>query len=79
MNNNEALDWIAGVFEMPAGRLSPDTARHEVPTWDSLGTLTLIAALDELNIQVDEQELEAMAKIDDVFAVLRRHGALAEA
>jgi acyl carrier protein len=79
MNTQEALNWIAEVFEEPAGRITAATERKAIPGWDSLGTLSLIAALDEkFDIHVDEQEIEAMAKVEDVFAVLRRHGALAE-
>lgn len=80
MNAQEALSWIAEIFEEPAGRIAASTARSSIPGWDSLGTLSLIAALDEkFDIHVDEQEIETMAKVDDIFVVLRRHGALAEA
>lgn len=80
MNTQDALSWIAEIFEEPAGRISTTTARASIPGWDSLGTLSLIAALDEkFDIHIDEQEIEKMAKVEDIFAVLRRHGALAEA
>lgn len=80
MNTQDALSWIAEIFEEPASRISAATERKDVPGWDSLGTLSLIAALDEkLDIHLDEQEIEAMARVEDIFAVLRRHGALAEA
>ena len=80
MKAAEALNWIAEIFEEPAGRITASTARASIAGWDSLGTLSLIAALDEkFDIHVDEQEIENMAKVDDIFAVLRRHGALAEA
>jgi acyl carrier protein len=80
MNTQEALNWIAEVFEEPAGRIAATTERKAIPGWDSLGTLSLIAALDEkFDIHVDEQEIEAMAKVEDIFAVLRRHGALTDA
>ncbi len=79
MNAVEALNWISEIFEEPAGRITVSTARTSIAGWDSLGTLSLIAALDEkFDIHIDEQEIENMAKVDDIFAVLRRHGALAE-
>jgi acyl carrier protein len=79
MNLQEALSWISEIFEEPAGRITARTSRAEVPGWDSLGTLSLIAALDEkFNVQLDEQEIEAMTSVEDIFVVLRRHGALAE-
>ncbi len=80
MTLNEALTWIAEVFEEPAGRIVRDTKRSEIPGWDSLGTLSLIAGLDErFDIQLSEQDIEALKGVADLLALLRRHGALAEA
>jgi acyl carrier protein len=80
MNQHQALQWIAEVFEEPAARVAAETERKDIAGWDSLGTLSLIAALDEkFDIQLDEQEIEAMARVEDILAVLRRAGALAEA
>ena len=78
MNTQDALSWITEVFEEPAGRIDVTTERTAIPGWDSLGTLSLIAALDEkFDIHIDEKEIESMAKVDDILAVLRRNGALA--
>jgi acyl carrier protein len=80
MNLQNALAWIAEIFEEPAGRINAQTARDAIPGWDSLGTLSLIAGLDEkFDIHLGEKEIEAMAKVDDILAVLRRQGALADA
>lgn len=79
MNTKDALSWIAEIFEEPADRIGAATERVTIPGWDSLGTLSLIAGLDEkFDIHLDEKEIEAMAKVDDILAVLRRQGALAE-
>ena len=80
MNTQDALRWIAEIFEEPAGRIDTATDRSAIAGWDSLGTLSLIAALDEkFDIHLDEKEIEAMAKVEDILAVLRRQGALAQA
>jgi acyl carrier protein len=80
MNTQDVIAWIAEVFEEPAGRITTTTARKDIASWDSLGTLSLIAALDEkFDIHLDENEIDAMASVEDIFAVLRRHGQLAEA
>ena len=51
--------------------------RNEIPGWDSLGTLSLIAALDErFDIHLSEQDIEGMQNVNDIFEILRRHGAL---
>ncbi|WP_280153988.1 acyl carrier protein [Piscinibacter sp. XHJ-5] len=77
MNLQDALAWISEVFEESPGRIAASTLRKEIPGWDSLGTLSLIAALDErFDIHLSEQDIEALQSVNDVFDVLRRHGAL---
>ena len=74
---DDALAWIAEVFEEAPGRIGAQTARTDIPGWDSLGTLSLIAALDErFDIHLSEQDIEGMQSVDDILAILRRHGAL---
>ena len=77
MNSQEALDWIAETFEEPPGRIGAGTLREEIPGWDSLGTLSLIAALDErFDIHLSEQDIESLQSVKDIFELLRRHDAL---
>jgi acyl carrier protein len=80
MNTQEALAWIAEVFEERPGRIVAATLRKDVPGWDSLGTLTLIAGLDErFDIQLSEQDIEALQSVTDLLDLLRRHAALQDA
>lgn len=77
MNIEQALEWIAEVFEESPGRIVTTTLRKEIPGWDSLGTLSLIAALDErFDIHLSEQDIEGMQGVGDLFEILRRQGAL---
>ncbi|MFL6661580.1 MAG: acyl carrier protein [Rhizobacter sp.] len=77
MNAQDALTWISEVFEESPGRIQAATPRSEIPGWDSLGTLSLIAALDErFDIHLSEQDIEGMESVNDIFEILRRHGAL---
>jgi acyl carrier protein len=77
LNTRDALNWIAEVFEEPAGSVSADTPRENIVGWDSLGTLTLIAALDErFDIHLSEKEIDAMKRVSDVLEILRRNGKL---
>jgi len=77
MNSQEALDWISETFEEPRGRLGLATMREQIPGWDSLGTLSLIAALDErFDIHLSEQDIEALKSVRDILEILRRHDAL---
>ena len=77
MNTQEAVSWIAEIFEEPPERVASDTPREEIPGWDSLGVLTLMAALDErFNIQLSEEEMDGMEHVSDILAILRRDGAV---
>jgi acyl carrier protein len=77
MKEKEALAWIAEVFEEPPERITAETMRKEIPGWDSLGTLVLIAALDErADIHLTEKDIDAMQRVSDILAILRRNGKL---
>ena len=77
MTQNDALHWIAELFEESPDNIRSDTPRDGVPTWDSLGVLTLMAALSErFDITVETDELDGMKTVDDILAVLRRAGKL---
>ena len=77
MSQDEALQWIAELFEETVDNIQPQTAREAIPSWDSLGTLTLMAGLNErFDITVSADELVSMKRVDDILTVLRRHGAL---
>lgn len=80
METQDALHWIAEVFEESPGRIDAGTLREQIPGWDSLGTLSLIAGLDErFDIQLSEQDIEALKSVADLLELLRRHGALVAA
>jgi acyl carrier protein len=77
MTRDEALAWLAQVFEEPAGNVRPDTPRDEIVGWDSLGVLTLMADLDEkFNLQLSENESKDMKSIKDLLAFLEKNGAV---
>jgi acyl carrier protein len=77
MTHEEALGWIAELFEESAQNVEPQTSLEAIPTWDSLGVLTLIAGLSErFDLTVEVDELSSMTKVDDILAVLRRAGKL---
>jgi acyl carrier protein len=77
MKEKEALAWIAEVFEEPAERIRADTSRKDIVGWDSLGTLVLIAALDErADIHLTEKDIDGMQRVGDILEILRRNGKL---
>lgn len=75
MKEKEALAWIAEAFEEPPERITAETLRKEILGWDSLGTLVLIAALDEkVDIHLTEKDIDGMQSVSDILAILRRNG-----
>jgi acyl carrier protein len=77
MTREDAIKWIADIFEEPAERMTPDTPRSEITAWDSLGVLTLMARFDEdLSILLSEAELQEFHNIGDVLEAMKRHGKL---
>lgn len=74
MNVEETLTWLAEVFQEPGGYITAETARSEIPGWDSLGVLSLIAAFDErFDIHLSQRDIERMQCVNDILDVLRRH------
>ena len=77
MTQKEAINWIAGMFNESAESLNPDTPRDDIPEWDSLGVLTLMAEMDEkFGIVLSDEDTEGMTKMDDLLETLRQHGKL---
>lgn len=77
MTEEEALKWIAELFQEPAENIKPETERDKIEGWDSLGVLTLMAAFDEeFDILLSEEEMQGLLKVDDILKVLRERGAL---
>ena len=77
MKHLDALTWIAEVFEEAPDRIGAKTLREDIPGWDSLGTLSLLAALDEhFDIHLSEQDIEELSCVNDILDILRRSGAL---
>lgn len=77
MTRDETLIWLAELLEEPADRVKPDTALDAIPTWDSLGVLTLLAGLSErFDVMVEADQLASLTKVGDILAVLQHAGKL---
>jgi len=77
MTQREAVEWIAELFEVSPQELTPDTPRDEIPAWDSLGTLTLMASLDsDFDIVLSDEEVQTIKSVGDILEVMRRNGRL---
>jgi acyl carrier protein len=79
MKLEEALIWIADLFEESPENVKPGTKREDIPGWDSLGVLTLMAGLDEeFDILLTEEEMQELRKIKDILKILKKHGQMNE-
>jgi acyl carrier protein len=77
MTKDEALEWIAELFEESVENITPETPRDDIPAWDSLGILTLMARLDEdFEILLEEEEVQELRSVNDILEALMRHGKL---
>ena len=77
MSEKDLLLWLCNLFEEPPGRLRSETSRDDVAAWDSLGVLTLMAALDaEFNVRLSGEQANAMACVGDILSIVRGHGKL---
>jgi acyl carrier protein len=75
MTQREAVEWIAQVFEARPEQLTPDTLRDDIPAWDSLGVLTLMASLDsDHGIVLTDDEVQEIKTVGDILDVMRRNG-----
>lgn len=71
INPDEFLAWCGNLFDEPVEHLSMDTPREEVPGWDSMGILLLMADLDEIHgIQLSEDQLEELKTLGDIARLI---------
>jgi acyl carrier protein len=60
------------------GSLGPDSARADIPGWDSMGALMIIAEFDSrFGLELSPEESRTMRTIGELLAFLERHGRLA--
>jgi acyl carrier protein len=79
MTRDEALVWVATVFEEPPENVRSETVKDEIRGWDSLGVLTLMADLDEkFQIQLSEEDIDGLAAVADILSLLKQRGVLSE-
>lgn len=77
MTKNEAINWIADLFEESPDSISPNTTREDIIGWDSLGVLNLMAGFDEkFEILLTDDELQQLKSVQDILAILEKNGKL---
>ena len=67
----DLLKWLEELFEEPVGNITSDTRREDIPGWDSLGVLVLMANLDErFGIVLSEDKISNLHTINDILLVI---------
>ncbi len=78
MNEKQVLTTIEKALGLPEGKLNGLTQSSEIAEWDSLGHLSILAALDrEFNGKVASiRELASAASVPQILNQLKQHGLL---
>ncbi len=73
------LNLIEALLNVDEGSLTIDTRLVNVPAWDSMGVLLLMAEMDErFGITLNETELANLRGVVDIVNVVKRAGLLTE-
>jgi acyl carrier protein len=73
VEKQQLFGWLAGAFQMDAAEITMERTRDSIETWDSMGTLLLIAELDDkLHVTLSEDELKGLRSIRDIVDLLQR-------
>lgn len=73
IKRQQLLQALATVFQESPEALDEARTRESIQAWDSMGTLMLIAELDErFHLTLEEAELKKLTSIGDIFSLLRR-------
>ena len=67
---------FAAVFVVPAESVTIDTIPDDVPKWDSLGHMAMVAALEtEFGVQFELDEVMEMATVSKIVEIVTAKGA----
>ena len=70
----EVAAIFADVFKY-TGALTLDTVRQDVPKWDSLQHMALVAAIEQtFGISLSMDEMIEIRSVKDICQILDRHG-----
>jgi citrate synthase len=69
----EVRSLLAEVFEVSIDQVPPDTAFGDLPTWDSLGHMNLLAGLeDRFGLEINPDLIVELISIPAITAHLNR-------
>lgn len=79
ISTNGIMLWLEELFEAPENTISAESIRDNIEGWDSLGTLTLMAELDQrFEIALTEETLEDFTSVAAVIDLIQKKGLLSQ-
>ena len=77
MNTSDFLDVLCEALLREPGTISLDDTPDTIEEWDSIGHLSIIAAVDsELSVPIETEEMQTFSSIRQLVDVLKGAGAL---
>jgi acyl carrier protein len=74
-NREKLLRAVADVFDIDPTTLDESSGQHSVPNWDSLGTVTLVAELEQVfGVEFDVLEIVEFWNIGSIKGALEKRG-----
>jgi acyl carrier protein len=76
MDTQKALQWLTDIFAVKNRVVGIDDTRDSLAEWDSLGSLLLLAALEEEHqIVLSADDLEQMTAVRQICELLDKNNA----
>lgn len=76
MDTEKALQWLTDIFAVKSRVVGIDDTRDSLPEWDSLGSLLLLAALEEEHqIVLTADDLEQITEVRQICELLDKNNA----
>lgn len=66
---------IAATLKVPAAKVTPTTRDQDLPSWDSLGQVNLIMAIEqEFNVFIEVEEFGKLNSVPAILSYLEQQG-----
>ena len=76
MDTQKALQWLTDIFAVKNRVVAIEDTRDSLAEWDSLGSLLLLAALEEEHqIVLSADDLEQMTAVRQICELLEKNNA----
>lgn len=72
MNENEKLELIADVLEIPEETINPDLVLEEIENWDSMMIMKLVVLMNEkgFTVKLNAELVESLKKVSDILNIM---------